>query len=228
MKKTILALAIAAIAGTTSMTANAYEAGDILVRARLINVMPNDSSDDLTVGGTVVQNTDLKVEDNFSLDIDFTYMFTPNWGAELLLDISSKHDIKANGATLKTLNGNSNDIASVRVLPPSLVMQYHFAPNAAVKPYMGLGLNYTHFFDKDLDSDAKTALGASNLDLDDSWGLVGQIGADFDIGNNWFINVDAKYIDIDTTATMNTVLGKVKVDVDIDPWVIGIGIGTRF
>ncbi|MBT5230882.1 MAG: OmpW family protein [Methylococcales bacterium] len=226
MKNTTLALAIAAITAGSIAPAFAYEAGDILVRARIINVMPNDDSSDLSLNGTNIALTDVQVNNNLSLDIDFTYMITPHWGAELLLDISSKHTVRSKGATLKTL---ASKIADVRVLPPSLIMQYHFLPNSNFRPYAGIGINYTHFFDEDLDSDATDgAIAASGLELDDSWGLVGQIGADYDVGNDWFLNIDLKYIDIDTEANFNGLGGKLKANVDIDPWVFGIGIGTRF
>ncbi|HSG92890.1 MAG TPA: OmpW family outer membrane protein, partial [Methylotenera sp.] len=62
-----------------------------------------------------------------------------------------------------------------------------------------------------------------------SWGLAVQAGFDYAINNDWFVNVDLKYIDIDTTATYrNTAAGSVSVSTDIDPIVFGIGIGRRF
>ncbi len=69
----------------------------------------------------------------------------------------------------------------------------------------------------------------SNLKLDSSFGLVGQMGIDYDLGNNLFFNLDVKYMRIGTTATFSSqALGNVNTDVDINPWVFGIGIGKRF
>ena len=49
------------------------------------------------------------------------------------------------------------------------------------------------------------------------------------LDNEWFINADIKYIQIDSTAKFNdTVFGNVEVDVDIDPIVVGLGFGKRF
>ena len=66
------------------------------------------------------------------------------------------------------------------------------------------------------------------MDLDDSFGIAFQAGADLDITQAWFLNLDLKYIDINTTATLKSGGTKRKVDVEIDPWVIGIGIGFKF
>ena len=43
-----------------------------------------------------------------------------------------------------------------------------------------------------------------------------------------FLNLDVKYIDIDTTARLTTTnLGTQRVKVNIDPIVVGVGVGFR-
>ena len=189
-----------------SSTALANQEGDILVRARLININPDGDSEVLG----------LDVEDHYSLDIDFTYMVSSNFGIELLLDTTSTHRI--------TLGGN--DVITTRVLPPSLIAQYHFTPNGKIRPYVGAGINYTLF----LDEEGEGILDGAGIELDDSVGYVVQAGVDYDISNDWFFNVDIKYIDIDTTATItNSILGpKATDEVDVNPTILGVGIGTRF
>ena len=95
---------------------------------------------------------------------------------------------------------------------------YHFNTDAGVRPYVGVGLNYTTFFSEDA-----TAV-ISSIKLDDSFGLALQAGVDVDINDKWYFNAAVRYIDIETTATTN--LGK--IDVDIDPYVYQIGVGMRF
>ncbi len=94
-------------------------------------------------------------------------------------------------------------------------------PDSNFRPYVGVGLNYTFFFDEE----TKGALSGADLELDDSWGLAGQVGMDFDVAPNWFVNVDVRYIDIDTKAKLDGVgIGTV----EIDPWNVGLNVGTRF
>ena len=113
------------------------------------------------------------------------------------------------------------DLGSVTLLPPTLTLQYHFNANGRVRPYVGAGVNFTHFFNEDL----PTGGIATSIQYDDSFGLAAQAGIDFDINDVWFFNVDVKKIDINTDVTIN---GAIQADVDIDPWVFGIGFGRRF
>ena len=51
---------------------------------------------------------------------------------------------------------------------------------------------------------------------------------DVGLKNDWFVNFDLKYIQIETKATLVTGSTTRTVDVNINPWVFGIGIGKRF
>jgi len=224
--KTWVAVTIGGLAAMSGLLpAQAIEQGDWLVRARLAAVSPQDDSGVVSVDGSSLAGSGVSVNTGYTLDIDFTYMFTSNIGAELLLDITSEHDVKSTGTLAAVAPGT---IISARPLPPSLVLQYHFMPRQRFKPYLGVGLNYTTFLDTKAKGTGKSVLGLSNVDLDDSFGLVLQVGADWQINDRWYLNGDLKYIDMDTTATANSALGPVRVDVDIDPLIIGVGVGYRF
>jgi outer membrane protein len=226
--KRALPAAIAMALGLSAMPAAAYEAGDWVVRGRIINVNPNDDSSAVTVSGLgTLAGTGVSVDDDTTLELDFTYMLDPHWGLELIL-ATTKHHAKPNG-TLAGALSSSSTLLETGVLPPTLTLQYHFQPNSNIRPYAGVGINYTHFYDEEV----KGALDqpGAKVDLKDSWGLAAQAGVDVDINKDWFVNFDVKYINIDTDASYtNTALGgaSVDVDVDIDPWVFGIGIGTTF
>ena len=114
------------------------------------------------------------------------------------------------------------------VLPPTLTLQYHFLPNATVRPYVGLGVNYTHFFDESV-SGVLDQPGAK-VKLDASWGLAAQAGIDIDINQDWFANLDVKYIDIQTEARFSGInlVNTANINTEINPFVYGIGIGRRF
>ncbi|RMH22613.1 MAG: OmpW family protein, partial [Gammaproteobacteria bacterium] len=113
------------------------------------------------------------------------------------------------------------------VLPPTLFVQYQFLPEGKIHPYAGVGLNFTWFYDESLTGAARTALAAHSLRLDNSFGVAAQGGVDFDLNEDWAITADIKYIKINTTAKFTTALGATSVDVDIDPWVFGLGV-TRY
>ncbi len=208
------ALAAALAGGLLVGVAQAYEAGNWLFRIGAYGVFPE--SDNLTnVPGTAGGTLD--VDDGYSLGFNFTYMVNPNIGIELLLALPFNHDIKLTGSPLP-INGT---VADTDQLPPTLSVQYHFTPESSIRPYVGIGLNYTTFFNES----TKGALEGTSLKLDDSWGLAGQLGIDIDVAPNWFLNADLRYIGISSDAKLNGVgIGTV----DINPWVLGLTIGTRF
>lgn len=205
--------------------AAAIEQGDWLVRARVAAVVPQDDSGAVSVGGAAIAGSGVSVDNGYTLDIDFTYMFTDNIGAELLLDITSEHEVSSSGTLAAVAPGS---LISARALPPSLIAQYHFMPRERFKPYLGVGINYTKFVNVKPTSNGRTTLGLSGVDMDSSWGYVLQAGADYRINERWYLNADLKYIDMSTTATASSLLGPVRVDVDVDPLVIGVGVGYRF
>jgi outer membrane protein len=99
--------------------------------------------------------------------------------------------------------------------------------NSKFQPYAGVGVNYTTFFDENLTSDAEAA-GFSDLSLDSSWGVAGQLGMDYLVTDHVLLNAAVWYIDIDTQASMNLGDARVKDNVTIDPWVYMVGVGYKF
>ncbi|WP_179952248.1 OmpW/AlkL family protein [Marinicella rhabdoformis] len=222
MKKT-LTLSLALLCGSSI----AVDKGDWIFHARAINISPNDDSSLIRVDGAGVPGTGVNVDDNFSLDLSLAYMFSDHWAVELLADLSSKHNVSAYGLSdLGVPNGT--DVVETNVLPPTVFLQYQFRPSEKVRPYMGVGVNHTLFFSDKLTPAAKDVLGASGLSLESSFGLGAQFGIDFEMKNDWFLNIDLKYIQIDTEAKFDTAIGRASVDVDINPTVFGIGFGRTF
>ncbi len=195
-----------------SANAWALGAGDWFGRIGASMVDPDSSSG--TVPG--FPGSGVEVDDDTQLSFTVGYMMTDNIGLEVLGALPFTHEIRGTGSI-----AGLGEIAETKHLPPVLSLQYHFMPQAAVRPYVGAGVNYTYFFDEE----TKGALAGTSIDLDDSWGLAGQVGVDIDIPNNWFVNLDGRYIDIDTEATLG---GIGTVDVQIDPWVFTVALGRRF
>lgn len=208
-------LAAALVGGLLGGVAQAYEAGNWIGRVGIWGVFPK--SDNLgNVAGT--GGADLNVDDGYSLGLNATYMVNPNIGIEIIGALPFKHDIKLSGSKKKGVDG---EVASTYQLPPTLFLQYHFMPTSTVRPYVGVGLNYTYFWDEE----TKGALDGAKLELDSSWGAAGELGLDIDVTPTWFMNAVVSYMDIDTKAKVN---GKSIGTVSIDPWVVGLNIGTRF
>ncbi len=195
------------------------EQGDWLVRLRGIVVAPTGDAGPVL---PAFPTGSVSVEDAIVPELDFTYFLTDNIGAELIL-ATSPHDISGEGA----LSG-LGEIADAMALPPTLTLQYHFLPNARLRPYVGVGVNWTIFYDDDAKTSLINALGPTTVNLENSVGVAFQAGVDYQLSDRYFLNADIKYIDIDTTAVLNTGGAINTVDVDLDPIVAGIGVGMRF
>jgi outer membrane protein len=235
MNKTLLSTAIVSVLALTSASALAHEAGDILVRVGLTTVAPDASSSPILAGGADLgQSLGLgsllvDVDNNTQLGLNFAYFLTDNINIEVLAATPFKHDIEfLDGAKL----------GETKHLPPTVTVNYFFADSSAkFQPYVGAGLNYTIFFSEEFEQGAVDTVelvtgGAviSNLDLDPSFGLSFQAGADYEVSEGVFINASIRYIDIDTEASfdINGAGGGSISTVEIDPWVYTLSVGYKF
>ena len=212
-------LLVAAAVGTALASPALAEKGDWIVRLRAIDVAPTERTGPILptfpTGRTSVDNA-------VTPELDFTYMATAHIGAELIL-ATTKHHVSGKDAL-----AGVGRLAGTWVLPPTLTLQYHFLPDAAIRPYVGAGINYTIFYSTKATDALNNAIGSTKVGLSDSVGYALQGGIDIDLTKRFFVNFDVKYISIDTHARLTTG-ALVNVErVHLDPLVFGVGIGTRF
>jgi outer membrane protein len=245
MKKSILAIAL--LSSLSSM-AFANQAGDILVRGGITSVNPDSQQSTIYAAGQTVNlgagAITASVDDNAQLGLNFVYFYDSNWAVELLAATPFNHDIMVD------TGAGEAKLGETKHLPPTLSVLYYFDTGSEFKPYVGLGINYTVFFEDSFNpaltgpssptivsiSDGTTTtpigapLDAGDLNLDNSWGLSAQVGVDYQIDENWSINASARYIDIDTKASFTAVGGTVPghVSVDVDPMVYSLMLGYKF
>ncbi|WP_434763412.1 outer membrane protein OmpW [Vibrio fortis] len=209
MKKTVCGIAV--LSALMSANVLAHSEGDFIVRAGAATVSPNDSS------GAVAGSSSIEfgVDSNTQLGLTLGYMFTDNISFEVLAATPFSHNISATGL---------GEIADTKHLPPTFMVQYYFGTaESDFRPYVGAGINYTVFFDE-----GSKIAGLSDVSLDDSWGLAANVGMDYMINDDWFLNASVWYADIGTTAKYNLGGTNYSTDVDIDPWVFMIGGGYNF
>ena len=105
------------------------------------------------------------------------------------------------------------------VLPPVVTLQYRPLTQGNISPYVGAGVNAMVFYG----GDDKNGF---EVDLDDGFGYALQAGADIGLRGPWSVNVDVKRVWFNTDADVNN--GALAADVDLDPWVVSVGVGRRF
>ena len=214
MNKTTVSTLIAAtlLAAGFSASVSAHQAGDIIVRAGAVVVAPSESSDPVATFG------EFQISNNTQLGLNFGYMLTDNFGVELLAATPFSHDVSLAGV---------GKIAETKHLPPTLVAQYYFGnAQSALRPYVGVGVNYTNFFDNEFTNDLNGAL--TDLSMSTSWGLAAQAGIDYQVNKNWSVNASVWYAQISTDVKFKLAGDTVVIDTDINPWVYMVSVGYTF
>ncbi len=173
------------------------------IRARALGVVPDEDTK-VNIGGKA------HVGNAITPELDLTYFITDHIGVEAIAG-TAQHKL--------TYTGNV-DLGDTWVLPPTVVLQYHFTPDNTFSPYVGAGINYSIFYGE------KSGHGFHDLNVDNGFGWALQAGTDIWINENWGLNLDVKKIFLDVDASLNN--GAIKADVDLDPWLIGAGISFRF
>lgn len=185
------------------------------VRLRAVGVAPDESASIGIIGG------DVAISNALIPELDFTYFFTENLAAELILG-TAKHDVQA----INTAAGDVN-LGSVWLLPPTLTAQYHFytSDKKVFKPYIGAGVNYTLFYN------VKSG-DVADVSYDNALGYAAQLGFDLMLDETFFINVDVKRLFLSTDVSVdasNLAPGLIiPAEVDINPWLVGVGVGMKF
>ena len=208
-------LVLAAATALTMTSAFAVPAGTWTVAAGAHYVDPK--SDNGTVS-TALGDFAVDVDGDVRPTISGEYFIADNVGVELLAAIPFHHDFDLNDAA-----GNPILTGKTQHLPPTLSLQYHFDGYNTpmnVKPFVGVGVNYTTFFKEKLNNN----LGLE-LKLDDSVGVAGHIGLDIPFAPTESFRIDARYMDIKTDATLN---GDAIGEIDISPWVYGVAFVKTF
>ena len=196
MKKALIA---ALVLGFTT-TGFAHEEGSWLLKAGLTNVDPKSNNHEI-----------VDADAGAALNLNATYFFTDSLALDILAAIPFEHDVVLKDGT---------KVGDTKQLPPTVSLNYFFNNGGRFRPYIGAGINYTTFFSEDTTG----PLAGSDLDLDDSWGLSVQAGADWTINERWFVNFDVRKMDIDTDASLD---GADLGTVEVDPLVYGISFGYK-
>ncbi len=210
--------AVAVVAAAVAMPAAAQVrgklAGDIVIGASVIGVIPQNGSggDVSAIGGHPHADSAITGQ------LDFSYFLTPNFAVNLIA-ATTNHDLSVRNSSLGTV-----ELGDVWVLPPTLTFQYHPLPAERFSPYFGVGINYTAFYDEG----GSRNPAVTDVRVHGTWGFALNIGLDVEVAPGWSWNIDVKKLFLRPDATVDTALGTIRATANLDPWVVGTGIRYRF
>jgi outer membrane protein len=201
--------AMAALALAAPAQAGVLE--NFQIKVGVSGVLPDEGAD-TSIGG------DVDISDEWVPSLQLEYFFNDNVSMELLCCVAT-HDV----AAVDTAVGDV-DLGEVTHFPPTLTLTYRWTGFGAIEPYVGAGVNYTAF----IDEETPPSPPVNDIDYDESFGPALQAGFDYRVDEHWFVNFDVRRVWINTDVDIDTTLGPVTADVDIDPWIVSTSIGYRF
>ncbi|HEY1998701.1 OmpW/AlkL family protein [Paraburkholderia sp.] len=190
-----------------------------------------------------------QIHNTFTFELSTAYFVTDHLALDLATGVPPKLKLYAQG-TVKPFGaggpslglGDLQPLATTRSWPPILFVKYFFGDaQAKLRPFVGLGVNYTWFSHTELNPTFGGALqqaagpgGQVRTSLSSSWNPAFDVGASYNFSKNWYVTASATYLPLKTDATVSavaangqTVLSS-KTHITANPWITFVGIGYRF
>lgn len=193
-------------------------AGDWVVRSGVAAIDPRENTRELREDGNA---TGYKVGLNgdIQLGIAVEYRFESNWGLELFTATPYQHTSKLLGFI---------DLIDFKQVPLALSAVYHLPAASGLYPYLGVGVNYTFFFDEELSSDLER-YDSGRAEQQNSFGAALQMGVDYPVNERWLVNLSVRWLDVDSEVDIRTDGGnRLQSDMDIDPMLYSASVGYTF
>lgn len=227
----VLAASAAALAIDAARPARADDYGPNTVRIGLYAVFYHVSADPLS--GPFVPPGELKldVQNVNTLYLAYVRDFCSHFNAELAVGVPPLTKTVASGpATVGSVPYNGQVISTARWLSPSLVFNYLFLPkDSLLRPYLGVGVNYTHFYDRQSTAAGDAVAGGpTQLNLQNSFGPVGTVGVRLRLPRAFSAYVSYSFSRVRTHLTADT-LGEVRTtNVSFGPEALVASVGYSF
>jgi outer membrane protein len=176
------------------------------VRVGLYSVFYHTSADDLS-GPYVPPGVNLKAENLETLYLGYVRHLPDNFAVELAFGYPPRSKIKGVGpATVGSVPYNGQVIASARWISPTLLFEYNFlSDQSPIRPYLGVGVNYTTFHDRDSTAQGNAASGGpTRLSLTASVGPAVTGGLTYRITDRWHLHASYSWSQVKTNLTADT------------------------
>ncbi|WP_250479916.1 MULTISPECIES: OmpW family outer membrane protein [unclassified Caballeronia] len=193
--------------------------------------------------------TNAEIHNAFSAEVSLAQFITDNFVVETAfglpprLNVYAQGDarpIGANGPALAL--GELQPLLSVRAWPVTLLFKYYFrGAESSLRPFVGLGVNYTWYSNIHLNGSFYQAAqsfagpgGTVRVSLSPSWNAVFSLGASYQLAKHWYGSASLTYFPLKSNATVSSVsaTGSTILDnkmrINANPIVVAVGVGYAF
>jgi outer membrane protein len=231
---TVLALAL----GLTAWGARVVHADDDVgagdhpntVAIGLYDVSFHVHADDIT-GPYVPPGLNVRNPGVNTLYLAYMRRLTRHFDAELTLGVPPLTRTVAKGpAMVGSVPYNGQTIATARWLAPSVLVKYYlFSPEAMFRPYLGVGVNYTYFYSRQITGAGEAISGGpTSLSLPASVGPVANAGLSYHPFNQFVVNLSYSASWVNSRLTTDTAGVLRTSHVEFNPRAIVLAVGYQF
>ena len=215
--------ALALCLGTGAACAQDYTLG-----VGVAHIMVDSKSPNLSSNGPAFltpQPAGLDIDDATTLLITLRRRIDAQWDAELAVGVPPKHKVMGTGNLSKY-----GVVSQVKQAAPTVFLNYKFgAEGHALRPFVGVGVNYTRFYDGESSASGSLASGGpTRIKLTSSTGMAAQAGVNYKFNSLWSLCVSLAYADVQSDLTATTGSIDRTTHIKFNPTVLGVALGYSF
>ncbi|GAC1303540.1 MAG: outer membrane protein OmpW [Steroidobacteraceae bacterium] len=176
-----------AIGGPTFAAADGDTVYGNSLRLGSYSIFYHTQADDIS-GPYVPPGVNVKAKDLETLYAAYVRRLSPAFDLELAVGYPPLAKVEGKGpVAVGSVAYNGQVVSSARWISPTLLLEYKFlSETAPLRPYVGVGVNYTTFYDRRSTAQGNAALGGpTRLSLTSSVGPAGTLGLMWHIAGHW-------------------------------------------
>jgi outer membrane protein len=171
------------------------------------------------------QPAGIDVGNDVILQIVYTRRLNAHWDFDLQFGTPPKLNVRGTGALAPF-----GVLASFRQAGPSAFITYNFGEvEDRFRPFIGLGVNYSRFYDATTTASGRLASGGpTRINASESFGPAAKIGASWRLGERWYLvgAIGTAKVKTDITAVTGSI--ERKTTVDLRPLAYTLGVAYSF
>jgi outer membrane protein len=228
--RTLPMVAAASIALFCGSTALADDVPKNSLRLGSYSVFYHVSADNIS-GPYVPPGVNLQAEDLTTLYGAYIRRLSSKFDVELALGYPPLAKIKGLGpTTVGSVPYNNVEVSSARWIAPTLLLEYRFlSENCAWQPFIGVGVNYTTFYDRTTTAAGNAAFGGpTRLSLTASVGPAATIGVGYHVSGPWHVYGSYSVSQVKSDLTANTAGVERTTHISFGPQALILSVGYSF
>jgi outer membrane protein len=232
MKKLTLALSliVALQLLAAARDARADEFPPNTIRLGMYAIFYHVNAQDLS-GPYVPAGVGLQVPNVQTLYLAYLRQLSPHFEFELAFGWPPATKTEGKGpATLGSVPYNGVVISSARWLAPTALIHYEFLDESSVlRPYVGVGINYTTFYDRRSTAAGNEASGGpTQISLSPSWGPAANVGLNYRLSGAWSAMASYSFTRVDTRLSADTDGVERGTHIRFGPQALVVAVGYSF